>query len=80
MKTFCTYAAVQALIFTILVFNLRMIADKRVVAALASDALYAILNFFVLHKIFKEASGKTAWAGYTVGSVAGTAIGMWLGQ
>ncbi len=80
LKTFCTYAAVQALAYTILVYNLRVIADQKLIAALVSDALYATLNFVLLQKIFKENSGVAAWAGYTAGSVIGTALGMWVGR
>ncbi len=80
LRTFSIYAAVQMLAYTILVYNLRVIADKRMAAALVSDALYATLNFVLLQKIFKENHGVPAWAGYTIGSVIGTALGMWVGR
>lgn len=80
LKTFCTYAGIQILGYTVLVYNFRVIADKRIVEAMVSDALYAALTFFFLRKFMKEADNYVALVGYVAGSVIGTAIGMKVGK
>lgn len=65
----------QFIMYTVLVFNLRVIAKGLVWEAMVSDAIYATMLFFVIHKVAKSDS-NWAWAGYVIGSVAGTWVGM----
>jgi hypothetical protein len=76
MKTFLTYAGTQFLAYSILIFNIRMVAQHKVMLALMTNALYATILFCVIHKISHDKSGIAPWAGFVVGSVMGTWLGM----
>ncbi len=75
LKLLAQFAGMQFLMYTILVFNIRVIAANKVAEAMVTDAIYATMLFYVIHKVAKSDS-RWAWAGYVIGSVMGTWVGM----
>ena len=78
MKNFFMFAGIQAVMYTILVFNLRVIGHGETALAVASDVLYAFFQFTILEKISKEEKSRSRKLGYVFGSAIGTVIGMQL--
>lgn len=59
--------------------NMRAVALVDYSVALASDFAIATMNFFVIRKIAqREGDGWHRWAGYVLGSLAGTSLGIYL--
>lgn len=71
-------AAVQVAAYGTICLNIRAVAAADYPIALASDFLIASLNFFIIRRISQEADSLHLWAGYVAGSLAGTALGIYL--
>lgn len=76
MKPFWRFAGLQSLNYTILVLNMRAVAHGNLALALITDAIYAVLFFTIIKKIAADENTKEAKAGYVLGSLIGTTIGM----
>lgn len=74
-KLVLQFAVMQFIMYSVLVYNLRVISQNKLAEAMVSDAIYATLLFYVIHKIAKSDS-NWAWLGYVIGSLAGTWVGM----
>jgi hypothetical protein len=67
----------QALAYLVLVVNMRAVAKAKWVPAMASEAGYALMNFYLLHRIIAAHTVPDALA-YTTGCCIGTASAMWV--
>jgi hypothetical protein len=67
---------VQVVMYCVITYNWRMIAQARVPEALLSDLIYGAANFFVIRKIAASGDQLVPWAGYTLGGVLGTWLGI----
>lgn len=70
--------AVQTVLYGVMCINTRAIAEVDYAAAIASDFAIASLNFFVIRKIAQGGDAVHQWVGYVLGSLAGTAGGIYL--
>ena len=69
---------IQVLSYTIWCINFRAVADAHYHTAAASDFMIASINFFVIRKIAHGQDNVHQWAGYALGSVAGSYLGIWI--
>lgn len=76
MREFLAYAGLQTINYTVLVVNLRAVASDRLLVALVTDAIYALLFFTIVEKIAHGKHGRNGKLGYVVGSLIGTYLGM----
>ena len=67
---------IQVLSYTIWCINFRAVADAHYHTAAASDFMIASINFFVIRKIAHGQDNVHQWAGYALGSVAGSYLGI----
>jgi len=71
---------VQLLLYTLLIFNCRAVAQANILWSVISDFLYASANFLVLRKIAKSEDSVVLFLGYTLGSAAGSVTGILLSK
>lgn len=69
---------IQIFMYTVWCVNFRAVADAHYHTAAASDFLIASINFFVIRKIAHGQDNVHQWAGYSLGSVAGSYLGIWV--
>jgi uncharacterized membrane protein YfcA len=69
---------IQILSYTIWCINFRAVADTHYHTAAASDFMIASINFFVIRKIAQGHDQFHQWAGYALGSVVGSYLGIWI--
>lgn len=69
---------VQILMYSIWCINFRAVADAHYHTAALSDFLIASMNFFVIKKIAHGQDNFHQWAGYALGSVVGSYLGIWI--
>lgn len=69
---------VQIILFGLLCINFRAIASASYHQAAVSDMVIASLQFFVIKKVATSDESIKHWAGYTLGSVAGCYIGIYI--
>ena len=69
---------IQILNFSIWCINFRAVADAHYHTAAASDFIIASINFFIIRKIAHGQDHVHQWAGYVLGSVAGSYLGIWI--
>jgi uncharacterized membrane protein YfcA len=77
-KEFLTLFCIQIVAYTIFCINYRAVAEAHYHTAAISDAGIASLNFFVIRKIAHGQDNVHQWAGYTLGSVVGSYVGIWI--
>lgn len=73
-------ALVQLILYLLLCVNFRACAQANIPVTLISDFLIASMNFFVIRKIATSPDSKLLWVAYTLGSVAGSAVGIRFSQ
>ena len=73
-------AAFQFWLYVLLCINFRGIAQANYPVALISDAFIAALQFFVLRRIAKAEEPNHLFVGYVLGSVTGSAAGIWISK
>lgn len=66
----------QVLLYTILIFNWRSVAQGQIMWAASTDAVIATINFFIIRKIIDTKNLQASFTGYLAGSVVGTIIGI----
>lgn len=69
---------VQIVLFGLLCINFRAIASAEYHKAAVSDFVIASLQFFVIKKIANSDDSVKHWIGYTLGSVAGCYLGIYI--
>ena len=69
---------IQVLSYTIWCINFRAVADAHYHTAAASDFLIASIQFFVIRRIAQGQDHVHQWAGYALGSVVGSYLGIWI--
>jgi hypothetical protein len=74
-----------ALLFIVQIFNYaaiavytRLVAQAATVPAVALDAVFAAINFFVIRRIARSEDDPFGFAAYVGGSALGTFIGIWI--
>ena len=77
-KEAATLFAIQIVLYGILCINFRAVAQAEYNVAAISDFTVASLNFFVIRKIAKSEDALHQWAGYVLGSVAGSYLGIYI--
>ena len=77
MRTFLTFAGLQAVAYVVLVSNLRAISSLNYPVAAGTEALYLLIQWTVLRRIV-AAEGIAAKLGYITGGTLGTLLAMWL--
>lgn len=77
-KEAATLFAIQIVLYGILCINFRAVAQAEYNIAAISDFTVASLNFFVIRKIAKSEDAIHQWAGYVLGSVAGSYLGIYI--
>jgi len=69
---------VQIFMYAIWCVNFRAVADAHYHVAAISDFMIASMNFFVIKKIAHGQDNVHQWAGYALGSVVGSYVGIWI--
>ena len=69
---------IQVLSYTIWCINFRAVADADYHTAAMSDFMIASIQFFVIRKIANAQDAVHQWAGYALGSVVGSYLGIWI--
>jgi len=67
---------IQVLSYTIWCINFRAVADAQYHTAAMSDFMIASIQFFVIRRIAHGQDHIHQWAGYALGSVAGSYLGI----
>jgi uncharacterized membrane protein YfcA len=69
---------VQIFMYAIWCINFRAVAETHYHTAAVSDFMIASMNFFVIRKIANAQDAVHQWAGYALGSVVGSYLGIWI--
>ena len=77
-KEFLALFFIQILSYSILKVNYRAVADAHYATAALSDFMIATMSFFVIRKIVQNTDAIHQWAGYALGSVVGSYLGIWI--
>lgn len=77
-KEFFTLFFIQIVSYSILCVNYRAVADAQYHVSAISDFMIASMSFFVIRKIAKSDDAMHQWAGYALGSVVGSYLGIWI--
>ena len=75
---FSTLFLIQLLSYTVWCVNYRAVADAHYHTAAVSDFIIASINFFIIRRIAHGQDHFHQWAGYAIGSVVGSYLGIWL--
>lgn len=69
---------IQVCYYAIWCINSRAVADTHYHTAAMSDFMLASIQFFVIRKISHGSDHVHEWVGYTLGSVFGSYLGIWI--
>jgi len=74
------YATVQASGYCLITINFRAVASGRLTLALLTDGINATMGFFIFRRFIhmKDEDSMPVFVGYLLGSLAGTALGMYI--
>ena len=75
-SNFFVFFVIQLASYSVVVFNMRVIAQGSYPLSILSDMLYCSMNYFIIRKIAKSEEDTYGFAGYVVGGMCGTAIGI----
>lgn len=64
--------------YCLITINFRAVAVGNIPLALLTDGINASLGFFLIRRIAKSEYSLIGWCGYLVGSLAGTAVGIYI--
>lgn len=78
IKQFFTLFFIQITSYSILCVNYRAVANAHYHISALSDFLIASMSFFVIRKIAHSTDAVHQWAGYALGSVVGSYLGIWI--
>lgn len=79
VQEFATFCGLQTLAFVLAVVNIRALAHLQYAWAVVTDGLICLLGWMLFKKM-QEASSNIARAGYVIGGMLGSIIGMWVTQ
>lgn len=69
---------IQICSYSLLCINFRAVADAQYHLAALTDFSLATMSFFVIRKIARSEDAFHQWAGYVLGSVAGSYLGIYI--
>ena len=69
---------IQIVMYAVWCINFRAVSDTHYHIAAISDFMIASANFFVIRKIANAQDAIHQWAGYALGSVVGSYLGIWI--
>jgi hypothetical protein len=78
LKEATTLFFIQIVLYSILCINFRAVSQAQYHVAAVADFIVASLNFFVIRKIANTDDAIHQWAGYVLGSVAGSYLGIYI--
>jgi hypothetical protein len=80
IKTAAALGIMQLVNWCLCTISWRAVSQANYPAAIVNDAILASLQFFVIRRMVKsqDEGSLIQWAGYTLGGVAGTVVGIWL--
>jgi hypothetical protein len=78
LKEFFTLFFIQITSYSILCINYRAVANAHYHISAISDFMIASMSFFVIRKIARSNDAIHQWAGYALGSVVGSYVGIWI--
>lgn len=67
----------QALAYLVLVVNMRAVTHGKYLAVAATEVIYALMNFMLIHRIVESHTWTEACV-YATGCTVGTLVAMWL--
>ena len=77
-RTFATMFSTQLVLYSLLCVNYRAVAHAQYIPSAVTDFAIASLQFFVIRKIATSSDSLVGWAGFALGGVAGSFLGIWL--
>ena len=77
MKNAAVYFCIQAFNYASVALYTRVVAQANYVLACSMDAVYALVNYFVIRRIATSDQNIIGLVGYVAGSVCGTLLGIW---
>lgn len=77
MKEFARFFAIQFVMYGLITWNYRMVAQANYAGIGLSDGIIAYLNFSVIKKV-GEAKSRHAHAGYVLGGIVGSVLAAYL--
>lgn len=80
LKEFITLFIIQVISYSLLCINFRAVAQAHYIQSAITDFIIATLSFFVIRKIAKSEDTFHGWAGYALGGVVGSFLGIWLSK
>lgn len=69
---------IQIFSYSLLCINFRAVAEAQYHLAAVTDFSLATMSFFVIRKIARSEDAFHQWAGYVLGSVAGSYLGIYI--
>lgn len=79
-KEFIVLFCIQVVSYSLLCINYRAVAQAHYWQSAITDFLIATMSFFVIRKIAKSEDTFHGWAGYALGGVVGSFLGIWLSK
>jgi hypothetical protein len=79
-KEFTVLFFIQVLSYSLLCINYRAVAQAHYFQSAATDFIIASLSFFVIRKIAKSEDTLHGWAGYALGGVVGSIVGIFISK
>jgi hypothetical protein len=80
MKTFALFFALQFLLYLLVTFNFRAIAQARYSWTILSDILISAAQFWIIRKVGSSGDSTVAWIGFVCGGAVGSTAGIWLSK
>jgi hypothetical protein len=77
--TFAAFFAIQFAQYLIITVNMRAVAAGKYRWTAITDFAIAGLGFILIQRV-AEAHSVAAWAGYAIGGVSGSQVGIWLSK
>lgn len=68
----------QVIVYALICYNIRAVAQADYLGTAVSDALFATVNFLIIRHITKGDDATHKWVGYVVGSVVGSMLGIYI--
>jgi len=78
IKESLSIALAQGFTYTLLAINVRALSQGDYYIVALSDILLASSQYFVIRKISSASETLHQWVGYTIGSVVGSLLGVWV--
>jgi hypothetical protein len=76
VKSFLALFAIQSVLYTVFIINYRAIAQGQMGLSVSTDVFLASAQFFLIRKISQMKDTYSGFAGYLLGSIIGTILGI----